>query len=248
MKTYLKYICLAVLILASVHAHAAELAFPRYIQKGDEGRDVLLLQQTLNGDPETTITSTGPGSPGNETDYYGELTKQAVIKLQKKHQLGTKYGFFTIYSGTLDEATRNFLNKEVPVNLSTLSEGEMGDILNNRFKSSAISPTAPFIESADPKTVENGDWLTIKGRNFSTSSPNIVNTTYDKTSTTSPDGTTLTVKVRTYIQDLFNEQSDGLTGDQKDNVKSKIPKIPMFVSIQNKEGVSNPYQIYMKIK
>ncbi len=110
MKTYVTALLLIIMFVATVAFAADNEKFPRFIQKGDRGADVLLLQQILNSDPDTQVAAVGSGSPGNETELFGELTHQAVIKLQKKHNLGTKYGFFTIYSGTLDDKTRKYLN------------------------------------------------------------------------------------------------------------------------------------------
>ena len=114
-KTAITFILSALLIIPAfipMLAGAASETFSHYLQKGDSGKEVLLLQQFLNSDKETQITESGKGSQGRETDFFGELTKQAVIKYQKKNDLGNKYGFFTIYSGALDDKTRAAMNKE----------------------------------------------------------------------------------------------------------------------------------------
>ena len=49
--------------------------------------DVRRLQCLLNSMPDTCLAESGPGSPGQETDYYGQLTASAVMKFQTKHGL-----------------------------------------------------------------------------------------------------------------------------------------------------------------
>jgi len=53
----------------------------RDLQKGMSGEDVLELQKTLNTIGFVVATE-GAGSVGNETDYFGILTQQAVLNLQ----------------------------------------------------------------------------------------------------------------------------------------------------------------------
>lgn len=60
---------------------------------GSTGSEVLLLQQTLNSDPATAIALSGPGSKGNETNFFGSLTKQAVIIFQIKYEISPTAGY-----------------------------------------------------------------------------------------------------------------------------------------------------------
>lgn len=64
---------------------SAQNAFVTNLSLGSKGTQVLLLQQMLNRDPDTRIANTGPGSPGNETSYFGSLTKTAVVLFQQKY-------------------------------------------------------------------------------------------------------------------------------------------------------------------
>lgn len=59
--------------------------FPVNLSLGSSGTQVRILQQILNRDPDTRIASTGPGSSGNETSYFGSLTKAAVVQFQEKY-------------------------------------------------------------------------------------------------------------------------------------------------------------------
>lgn len=78
---------LSVLISLSfaTNAGAQTIVFTVNLGAGSRGTQVVALQQALNRDPDTRITTVGPGSPGNETDYFGMLTKIAVVKFQEKY-------------------------------------------------------------------------------------------------------------------------------------------------------------------
>ena len=60
--------------------------FLNHLSIGSKSEDVRCLQKFLNsaGFP---VSLTGPGSPGNETSYFGPLTKQAVIAWQNANAL-----------------------------------------------------------------------------------------------------------------------------------------------------------------
>jgi peptidoglycan hydrolase-like protein with peptidoglycan-binding domain len=55
----------------------------RNLKLGDKGKDVYALQRILNTDIRTQIAVTGPGSYGNETEFFGPATMRAVQKFQE---------------------------------------------------------------------------------------------------------------------------------------------------------------------
>lgn len=64
---------------------SASSVFTANLSLGSSGAQVAALQRILNRDTDTRIASAGPGSPGNETVYFGLLTKAAVVRFQEKY-------------------------------------------------------------------------------------------------------------------------------------------------------------------
>ena len=82
----------------SAVALAVSPVFNRTLSPGAKHADVKRLQQILNSDPDTRVSSSGAGSPGNETTFFGGATKKAVQKFQVKYGIAkpgdTGYGNF----------------------------------------------------------------------------------------------------------------------------------------------------------
>ncbi|MCL5782223.1 MAG: DUF2341 domain-containing protein [Patescibacteria group bacterium] len=77
-------------------------AFNTSLKKGNSSDDVRKLQILLNS-IGYTVAKNGPGSPGNETDFFGGLTFSAVVRLQKDYGLPTTGYFGPMTRGTVSD-------------------------------------------------------------------------------------------------------------------------------------------------
>lgn len=85
--------------------------FNRSLTVGSVGEDVKELQKILNAEG-FTIATTGSGSAGNESTYFGEKTKLALIKYQNfyRSDVLTPYGLSS-GTGYFGPATMKFMNR-----------------------------------------------------------------------------------------------------------------------------------------
>lgn len=92
-----------------VHAYS----FTNVLTLGSTGQDTYELQKILNSNTETIIALEGVGSPGYESYYFGEKTKQAVIKFQNLYKEEILYpNGLTQGTGFVGKSTIAFLNKK----------------------------------------------------------------------------------------------------------------------------------------
>jgi peptidoglycan hydrolase-like protein with peptidoglycan-binding domain len=122
--------------------------FKKNLKIGDNDEDVRFLQKILNKNPNTQVALFGPGSTGNETSFFGQLTKNAVIKFQEMYAsdvlqpFGLKSG--TGFVGTATRLKLNSLSADetenhVVVNSSSLSQSSSKSSQSSRNSSKNAS-------------------------------------------------------------------------------------------------------------
>jgi len=103
-------------MIASLSAQLAALSgsntvttgytFNTNLTMGSTGTDVMNLQKVLNTIDGTQLATVGAGSPGNETSYFGGITRSAVMKFQQKFGITPAVG----YVGPITRAKLNSMN------------------------------------------------------------------------------------------------------------------------------------------
>ena len=78
---------------SAIESASANASFNRDLETGSRGTDVRALQAYLNshGFP---VAASGAGSPGNETDLFGGLTRAALAKWQASVGITPAAGYF----------------------------------------------------------------------------------------------------------------------------------------------------------
>lgn len=87
MRSILAAAVLATFLTPLVAFAAAVPSTP--LRFGDTSPQVILLQQALNASSDTQVAASGPGSPGQESMYFGSLTLAAAKRFQAKWNLPT---------------------------------------------------------------------------------------------------------------------------------------------------------------
>jgi uncharacterized repeat protein (TIGR02543 family) len=99
------------LITLEFKTNSCSLTFNTNLSKGMTSSEVQNLQKVLNYTSLTQVAATGPGSPNNETTYFGSATQNAVIAFQNifANQILTPNGL-TSGNGYVGASTRSVLN------------------------------------------------------------------------------------------------------------------------------------------
>lgn len=212
----------------------SEAQIYRDLDLGSQGDDVLLLQKFLNTNQYTQIATYGPGSPGQETNYFGQLTKSAVIRLQEMYR-STILNPIGLHSGTgfVGSQTRAVINGQ---NIASAK-------LNEAPANVSLQSTLVRIDSISPTEGSDGTIVTIVGVGFTDKNTVLVDLDSRlkyQDMKASADGTKITFSLNTDMGEAIAKKKKTLTQKQIDIWKSKFPPVPINIRVETQYGISNP--------
>ena len=241
-------------VMAWLGPLAAESAILRTLKQGSRGPDVRELQQILNRDPETRVSESGPGSLGNETEYFGPLTHDAVLRLQRKYALDILAPIgLSAPTGIVGTQTRLFLLRLTADKTPPAATSQAATSVNVRPKIISISPAVITKSTAE---------VTISGENF-TATGNTVLVSSELpdafVNLSSGDGKTLRFTFRFAAAQTLKEQvreAASASGQSYETIAAvvaanvqpgidgpKTPRIPVIVAVRNSNGQSDPVEL-----
>ncbi|OHA88187.1 MAG: hypothetical protein A2741_01040 [Candidatus Zambryskibacteria bacterium RIFCSPHIGHO2_01_FULL_43_27] len=170
-----------VLVYLSLISPVFSYTFLSNLKIGNEGNDVRELQIALNADNVTKIADTGPGSPGNETNYFGFLTYNAVLRFQEKYRgdiltpagVNSPTGFVgaltrlklnTLFAKTSANSNQVLSPTDTKVPVLPAEKPTFQDLM--KFDSS-FSQVKPKILGLTHYDARRGDSVTVFGQGFS---------------------------------------------------------------------------------
>jgi peptidoglycan hydrolase-like protein with peptidoglycan-binding domain len=130
------------------------VVYQRDLQVADTGTDVQALQKQLNASG-FTIATTGPGSPGNETTYFGPATKSALARYQASKGLPAT-GYFgaqtrALFGGTSSQMiapTTGSFTRFLKIGMTGTDVQQLQVLLNTKgYQVSLTGPGSPGSET-----------------------------------------------------------------------------------------------------
>lgn len=253
-----KIFSVAVILLTVISgaSFAQNTAFVSDLSVGAVSSEVLLLQQTLNSDPDTTVSSEGAGSVGNETNYFGPKTKLAVIRFQEKYsaEILAPLGLFS-GTGIVGPRTRAILNR---LNGGVVIEDGRTDSSVQKNKFPIITKVIPG-EVADPKNTP----VTIVGENFTANDTVFLSVQdLEMFNGHSTDGKTMTILLDSAFIDITKNMVDSVPTNIEGTARQNIIDIlktefnsegkdgvyvPAVIFVQNQNGESNKFLIKINV-
>ena len=115
--------------------------------QGSSGGQVMWVQEFLNGHG-FTVAASGAGSPGNESTYFGALTKAAVMKFQSTEGITPVSGYW----GPLSRAKANAICAGSTTTTTTTTTGTTGAGLTVTAGAQPANSLAPVNASHVPFT------------------------------------------------------------------------------------------------
>jgi len=239
-----------VLVFIYFSSLSANAAIARNLREGDTGAEVQELQKILNRDPDTRVAAIGPGSPGNETLYFGVRTKAAVMKLQQKYAakiltpagLTAPTGFVGIYTRALLENLDLGGVSLVPPPPTVLPP----------------EPQKPTILSTTPTVITRvSQEITITGSNFSSTGNTVLASSEPANAfinIPSADGKTINFTFYFSAGDSLKKEmseaaaaaslsyaaiAEAISGNIKLSVNgAKVTRVPVRIAVKNANGES----------
>ena len=123
-------------------------SFRKDLLLGDTDPDVRELQRVLNADIDTMINTDGPGGRGKETTYFGQLTKDAVVKFQNKYKNSVlAINNITVADGKVNKNTRTRLN----LLLGVMNTYDSVGLPQSRASAVVVTPAPVIVAAPTPQ-------------------------------------------------------------------------------------------------
>lgn len=147
-------VLLSVVTPSWVTAASSCASLSRNLKQGISGQDVRALQQALNADARTQVAKTGPGSPGQETTYFGPATRAAVVKYQElyRNSILTPVGLSS-GTGIVGPSTRAHLSTNCGQETTKAQTGGSLSDAGTTYNREVKTPTGN--QSPSPQTIGN---------------------------------------------------------------------------------------------